>query len=551
MARYTVQTEISHKGLHKYKILKASSEYELKQKATAQLALWDEQWKKKQLIEKGKRERLAVQRNHEENKKEAEYLTEIAEETQNSIDNLLKDNLGNELVSWNDLKNTTPFPLKKPALPKKIALPEKPNKTDTIYTPKLSMIDRLLKNRKQKLIENARKFFEKDIENYEREVKSVNDKNDELKLAYEVELKNWSNDKKLYEEEQKDFNLLIDNTQEKYLEGNPEAITFFIENILEKVEYPFEFASEIEVDYIEDTKMLVMDYSFPTKEDMPTLKKITYVKSREEMKESHFTDNQIEKRYEQTIYQIVLLILNKVYANTTSNIESIVLNGKVHTIDLTTGQEIEPFFLSIKTDRSEFENIKLDSLDPKAWFKATKGISAAKITTITPIAPIIRLDKEDARFIESKDVLHAVTDEYNLAEMDWQDFENLIRELFNQEFNINGGEVKITQASRDGGVDAIAFDPDPIRGGKIVIQAKRYNNVVGVAAVRDLYGTVMNEGANKGILVTTSNYGSDAYNFVKDKPLTLISGANLLNLLEKHGHRAKIELKKKVTNSMI
>lgn len=551
MARYTVQTEISHKGLHKYKILKASSEYELKQKATAQLALWDEQWKKKQLIEKGKRERLAVQRNHEENKKEAEYLTEIAEETQNSIDNLLKDNLGNELVSWNDLKNTTPFPLKKPALPKKIALPEKPNKTDTIYTPKLSMIDRLLKNRKQKLIENARKFFEKDIENYEREVKSVNDKNDELKLAYEVELKNWSNDKKLYEEEQKDFNLLIDNTQEKYLEGNPEAITFFIENILEKVEYPFEFASEIEVDYIEDTKMLVMDYSFPTKEDMPTLKKITYVKSREEMKESHFTDNQIEKRYEQTIYQIVLLILNKVYANTTSNIEGIVLNGKVHTIDLTTGQEIEPFFLSIKTDRSEFENIKLDSLDPKAWFKATKGISAAKITTITPIAPIIRLDKEDARFIESKDVLHAVTDEYNLAEMDWQDFENLIRELFNQEFNINGGEVKITQASRDGGVDAIAFDPDPIRGGKIVIQAKRYNNVVGVAAVRDLYGTVMNEGANKGILVTTSNYGSDAYNFVKDKPLTLISGANLLNLLEKHGHRAKIELKKKVTNSMI
>jgi len=35
--------------------------------------------------------------------------------------------------------------------------------------------------------------------------------------------------------------------------------------------------------------------------------------------------------------------------------------------------------------------------------------------------------------------------------------------------------VKVTQASRDRGVDAIAFDPDPIRGGKFVIQAKRYN----------------------------------------------------------------------------
>ena len=82
--------------------------------------------------------------------------------------------------------------------------------------------------------------------------------------------------------------------------------------------------------------------------------------------------------------------------------------------------------------------------------------------------------------------------------MDWEDFEHLIRELFEKEFSVNGGEVKVTQASRDGGVDAVAFDPDPIRGGKIVIQAKRYTNTVGVSAVRDLYGTVLNEGATKG-----------------------------------------------------
>lgn len=126
--------------------------------------------------------------------------------------------------------------------------------------------------------------------------------------------------------------------------------------------------------------------------------------------------------------------------------------------------------------------------------------------------------------------------------MDWQDFENLIREIFGKEFSKGGGEVKITQASRDGGVDAIAFDPDPIRGGKVVIQAKRYTNTVGVSAVRDLYGTVHNEGANKGILVTTSDFGPDAYAFAKDKPLTLLSGGELLYLLAQHGHVAKIDL---------
>jgi restriction system protein len=151
------------------------------------------------------------------------------------------------------------------------------------------------------------------------------------------------------------------------------------------------------------------------------------------------------------------------------------------------------------------------------------------------------MNKEDKRFIEPKNIADRIEGE-NLALMHWEEFEQLIREIFEKEFSQNGGEVKITQASRDGGVDAIAFDPDPIRGGKIIIQAKRYTNVVGVSAVRDLYGAVTNERANKGILVTTSNYGSDARHFAKDKPLTLLNGANLLHLMEKHGYSGRIDL---------
>jgi len=66
--------------------------------------------------------------------------------------------------------------------------------------------------------------------------------------------------------------------------------------------------------------------------------------------------------------------------------------------------------------------------------------------------------------------------------------------------------------------------------------------VIGVSAVRDLFGTVHNEGATKGILVTTSDYGPDSYEFAKGKPLTLLSGSELLYLLQKHGHRARINL---------
>jgi restriction system protein len=104
-----------------------------------------------------------------------------------------------------------------------------------------------------------------------------------------------------------------------------------------------------------------------------------------------------------------------------------------------------------------------------------------------------------------------------------------------------GLETKQTQSSRDGGVDVVAFDTRPILGGKVVIQAKRYRHTVGVSAVRDLYGTMLNEGASKGILVSTSGYGSDAFNFAKDKPIELIDGGGLLYLLETHaGTRARI-----------
>ena len=76
-------------------------------------------------------------------------------------------------------------------------------------------------------------------------------------------------------------------------------------------------------------------------------------------------------------------------------------------------------------------------------------------------------------------------------------------------------------------------------GGKGAVMSLTYPTV---SAVRDLYGTVLNEGATKGILVTTSDYGGDSYEFAKDKPIHLMNGANLLWLLEKHGQHARIDI---------
>jgi restriction system protein len=198
--------------------------------------------------------------------------------------------------------------------------------------------------------------------------------------------------------------------------------------------------------------------------------------------------------------------------------------------------------MSVQATREECLPINLANVDPKACFRLLRGVGSSKLHGMAAVPPIVHIDRADTRFVDARGVVDSIESVTNFAAMDWQDFEHLIRELFEKEFVSTGGEVKITQASKDGGVDAIAFDPDPIRGGKIVIQAKRYTNVVGVSAVRDLFGTTVNEGATKGILVTTSDYGPDAYAFAKGKPLTLLNGANLLHLLEKHGHQARIDI---------
>src|SRR5208283_2431135 len=212
------------------------------------------------------------------------------------------------------------------------------------------------------------------------------------------------------------------------------------------------------------------------------------------------------------------------------------------TLDKATGLPFDACILSVQAGKKEFNEINLALVEPRACIKKLKGVASSKLHQLAPVAPILQMDRRDERFVSSYEVAGTLDNSVNLAAMDWEDFEHLIREIFEKEFSVNGGEVKVTQASRDGGVDAVAFDPDPIRGGKIVIQAKRYTNPVGVSAVRDLYGTVMNEGATKGILVTTSHYGADAYEFAKGKPLTLLDGGNLLHLLDRHGHRAKIDI---------
>jgi restriction system protein len=291
------------------------------------------------------------------------------------------------------------------------------------------------------------------------------------------------------------------------------------------------------------SRTLIVEFQLPAPEDLPTIKTSRLVAATGEIKTTELSQKDQKSLFENVCYQLCLRTIHELFeADTPGHFERVVFNGFVDTIDPATGQQKVAYILSLGVNREDFVSLNLGAVDPKACFKALKGTSAASLAGLAPIAPVLKIDKSDRRFIDPRSVDLDADGATNIAAMDWEDFEHLVRELFEREFASRGGEVKVTRSSGDGGVDAVAFDPDPITGGKIVIQAKRYTKTVGVSAVRDLYGTLMSEGATKGILVTTADYGPDAHKFAADKPISLLNGANLLHLLEKHGTKAKIDL---------
>ncbi|MGE0279265.1 MAG: restriction endonuclease [Rhizobiaceae bacterium] len=223
-------------------------------------------------------------------------------------------------------------------------------------------------------------------------------------------------------------------------------------------------------------------------------------------------------------------------------IDLLAVNVQQQWFDPATGNTREGVIASLQALKADFFSLRPGHIDPKACFFHLKGIATPSVERTTPIRPIFYLDTKDSRVVENRDVANSLAATENLAAIPWEDFEHLVRQLFEWEFGRSGVEVKVTRASRDRGVDAIMFDPDPLRGGKYVLQAKRYTRTVDVASVRDLYGTVMNEGANRGILVTTSSFGPDAYEFAKDKPLSLVDGPNLIAMLQRHGRDYRIDL---------
>ena len=343
------------------------------------------------------------------------------------------------------------------------------------------------------------------------------------------------------QEQARQRNQLVDELQSGYLHGDSDAVEAFCELVLRSSRYPSRFPHEFRLAYNPRSRQVIVEYELPRLDQaVPQVKSHKYVKQNDTVTEIPRPEAQRRTLYQSTVAQIALRTLHELFAaDTAERIDTIVFNGIVDTIDKGTGRHIRPCVVSVRATRHTFSQIDLTQVDPQACLKHLSAAVSKSAAELLPVRPIVEFDMVDPRFVTESDALRALDIRPNLMELSPREFESLVQNLFTE----MGLEARQTRASRDGGVDCVAWDPRPIFGGKVVIQAKRYKNTVGVSAVRDLFGTLQNEGASKGILVTTSGFGAASFEFAKNKPIELLDGSNLLYLLAEHaGIDARIEV---------
>lgn len=233
-------------------------------------------------------------------------------------------------------------------------------------------------------------------------------------------------------------------TLDGYNNGIKDDVVNRVHCILSSVTLPRSVPRVWDIDFDEEERILVIEIGLPDVVHHPPSKTVTLKKGPVKKPLSQTERKEVIPR----VHPAVLLrVAHEVFCNDQANIiRLLVLNGWVKFDDPSTGANTKAYTASLMIEKEQISGLNLSKIDPLAAFDSLHGKSAGKLIEIIPIEPTLSLNRKDSRFVDAKAVLNTLGKSTNLAAMDWQDFEHLIRELFEKEFAGRGAEVKITRS---------------------------------------------------------------------------------------------------------
>jgi restriction system protein len=331
----------------------------------------------------------------------------------------------------------------------------------------------------------------------------------------------------------------IDMFRDKVRNGDRYAVSDYYQRVIDRIASPSGFPKARRSAYVPESTELVIEWDLPGVDVIPAEKEFHFVKVRNaiEVRKKRPID-EIYRTYQDIICQIALRGVYAAFAADPNElVDTVVVNGMIDMIDTATGQPARPCQITLRATRAQYDKVNLRQVKAVDCVRRFFG---AEVTdhpdALTSVEPYLSFDMADPRLVDPIDILSKLDRRPNLMDLTPKEFEHFIQNLFDR----LGFDTKQFQASGDGGIDCIAYDPTPIRGGKYIIQVKQYKDTVQPSAVRDLFGVVHAEGATKGILITTSGFGPSSYDFANGKPLQLYDATRLLWLCQEQGIDARI-----------
>lgn len=125
-----------------------------------------------------------------------------------------------------------------------------------------------------------------------------------------------------------------------------------------------------------------------------------------------------------------------------------------------------------------------------------------------------------------RELLDSKSDIESIRDLSWQEFEWLVGEAYRRQ----GFLVEETGGGgADGGVDLRLRRRDEF----VLVQCKQWKSwKVGVKVVRELFGVMTAERATSAVVVTCGRFTQDALRFADGKPLALINGDGLWEMVK-------------------
>jgi restriction system protein len=124
----------------------------------------------------------------------------------------------------------------------------------------------------------------------------------------------------------------------------------------------------------------------------------------------------------------------------------------VDTHDPATGKPAYPCLITGSVTRADYEKLDFNiHLKPIECLRKLKVIVSPHPYDVVAVTPVVDFDLSRHRFIDDFDAAADLDSRADLLDMDPYRFEQLIRQLF-EKIGMKGW-AKVTQGSRDGGID--------------------------------------------------------------------------------------------------